>query len=151
LSPLDRLIIALGRSGDVSSVPVIVKKMELLRAEDDFSHHRACALALEMLADPTAAKPLAEHLMKPGMQGFVHDTLEKARQLDAESPGGTVGVATRRDSLRELAVARALFRCGDYGDLGQQTLTKYVDDLRGHFSRHAKAVLETPQQKKPPL
>jgi hypothetical protein len=151
LSPLDRLIVALGRSGDVSAVPVIVKKMESLRAEHDFSHHRACALALELLGDPAAAKPLAEHLMKPGMRGFVHDTLEKARQLDAESPGGKVAVKTRRDSTRELAVARALFRCGDYGDLGRETLEKYVDDLRGHFSRHAKAVLDTPQKKKRPL
>jgi hypothetical protein len=151
LSPLDRLIIALGRAGDVAAIPAIVKKMEMLKAEDDFSHHRACALALELIADPAAAQPLAEHLMKPGMQGFVHDTLEKARQFDAESPGGKNAVKTRRDSTRELATARALFRCGDYGDLGQQTLLKYVDDLRGHFSRHAKAVLETPQQKKRPL
>ncbi len=151
LSELDRLIIALGRAGDPAALPAIVKKMKSLRAEHDFSHHRACALALELLGDPAAAQPLAEHLLKPGIQGFVHDTLEKARQADAESPGGHVAVQARRDSLRELAVARALFRCGDYGDLGRKTLEKYVDDLRGHFSRHAKAVLDAPPRQKRPL
>jgi hypothetical protein len=76
------------------------------------------------------------------MTGYVHDTLEKARQFDAESPGGRNAVKTRRDSLRELVTARALFRCGDYQDLGRTVLESYISDLRGHFSRHAKAVLE---------
>ena len=126
--------------------------MEMLSATDAFSHHRACALALELLGSESAARPLAEHLAKEGMAGFVHDTLEKARRLDAESPGGKNAVKTRRDSIRELATARALYRCGDYGDLGRKTLESYVDDLRGHIARHAKAVLETPpgpQESKP--
>ena len=42
-------------------------------------------------------------------------------------------------------MARALFRCGDYGDLGRTVLTAYTNDLRGHFARHAKAVLEAEQ------
>ena len=87
---------------------------------------------------------VAEHLSKQGMSGYVHDTLEKARQFDAASPGGKNAVKTRRDSIREMATARALYRCGDYGDLGRKTLERYVEDLRGHIARHAKAVLEKP-------
>ncbi|MFH1920375.1 MAG: hypothetical protein ABIP48_10885, partial [Planctomycetota bacterium] len=71
-----------------------------------------------------------------------HDTVEEARRRDQEDSGNTVGVKTRRDSLRELLLARALYRCGDYGDLGKQILTQYTQDLRGHLARHAKAVLE---------
>ncbi len=80
--------------------------------------------------------------MKPGMAGFAHDTLEKARALAAASPEGTNATQTRRDSLCELVTARALYRCGDYNGLGESVLNQYVEDLRGHFARHAKAVLE---------
>ena len=74
--------------------------------------------------------------------GYVHDTVQEAQRRDQESPGGTNAVQTRRNSLRELALARALFRCGDYGGMGRQILTRYTHDLRGHLARHAKAVLE---------
>ncbi|MCX7006892.1 MAG: hypothetical protein NTY53_06535, partial [Kiritimatiellaeota bacterium] len=50
-------------------------------------------------------------------------------------------VKNRRESLRELIIARALYHCGDAGGLGEQTLRSYSEDLRGHLSRHAQAVL----------
>lgn len=144
LSHLDQMIVALGRIGDPQAVPAIIEKAKLLTPEHDFSHHRAVAMALEMIGDRSAAQPLAGMLMQPGMTGYVHDTVEKARQFDQESPGGTNAVEPRRVSIRELSLARALYRCGDYGGVGKQILTAYTQDLRGHFARHAKAVLETP-------
>ena len=107
---------------------------------------KAAARALALIGSPDAAKPLVEVLTQPDMSGYVHDSVEKARRLDQESPGGTNAVKTRRDSIRELALARALFRCGDYGDMGRAVLTAYTNDLRGHFARHAKAVLEAGQE-----
>jgi len=145
LSRLDQLIVALGRTRDASAVPAIVNKAKLLTAESDFSHHRAVGLALELIGDRSAARPLAELLTQPDMTGYVHDTVEEARRRDQEE-GSTTGVKTRRESLRELLLARALYRCGDYGDLGRQILTQYTKDLRGHLARHAKAVLETPDK-----
>jgi len=142
LSRLDELIMALGRAGDPRAVPAIVEKAKLLTPESDFSHHRAVALALERIGDRTAAPALAGILTQPGIAGYVHDSVETARRLDQESPGGTNAVDTRRLSIRELSVARALYRCGDYGGLGKQILGAYTNDLRGHFARHAKAVLE---------
>ena len=146
LSRLDRLIVALGRAGDPKALSAILPKMESLTAENEFSHHRAVGMACELIGDAGAAKPLLELLTKPDMSGYVHDSVEKARRLDQESPGGTNAVKTRRDSIRELALARALFRCGDYGDVGRAVLTAYTNDLRGHFARHAKAVLEAGQE-----
>jgi len=141
LSRLDQLVVALGRTRDPKAIPAIVDKAKLLTAESDFSHHRAVGLALELIGDPSAASPLAELLTQPGMTGYVHDSVEEARRRDQEE-SSTTGVKTRRDSLRELLLARALYRCGDYGDVGKQTLTNYTKDLRGHLARHAKAVLE---------
>ncbi len=76
------------------------------------------------------------------MGDFYELFFEDARKADQRSTGGTNAVQTRRESLREVALARALFRCGDYGNMGRQILTEYTKDLRGHFARHAKAVLE---------
>jgi len=139
LSHLDNLIVALGRSGDRGALPVVFEKVELLTAEHDFSHHRAVALALELLGDPAAAEPLAKLLAKPNMSGHAHLTIRKA--IDRGAPGGTNAEQTRRESLRELLLARALFRCGDHNGIGEKILTTYAKDLRGHLARHATAVL----------
>jgi hypothetical protein len=146
-SRLDELIIALGRTRDPRAVPAILEKLDNLGPQSEFSHHRAVGLALELIGDRSAAKPLAGLLTKDGMSGFVHETVQEARRRDQESPGGTNAVQTRRDSIRELFLARALYRCGDYGDVGRQVLTSYTKDLRGHLARHAKAVLEEGKDK----
>jgi len=140
MSPLDCQIVALGRAGDRRAVPVILEKLKLLSAKDAFSHHRAAALALELLGDHAAAKPLADLLAQPDMSGYVHAT--GAQAIQREQPGGTNSEQTRRESLRELVLARALYRCGDYQGVGEKTLRAYTQDLRGHLARHAKAVLE---------
>jgi len=140
MSPLDKKIVALGRTRDTKALPAVIEKLNLLTAEDSFSHHRAVALATESIRDPVAAKPLYDLLGKPGMTGHVHTTVEIARQRGA--PGGTNAVTTRRESIRELSLARALYRCGDYQGLGERILRVYTKDLRGHFARHAQAVLD---------
>lgn len=141
LSPLDRLIVALGRTRDRRALPALLEKLAILDAAVAFSHHRAVALALEFLADPAAAQPIAELLRKPGIAGHVLSTVQGAHAADAASKGGTNAVTTRRDSLLELGFARALYRCGDHDGLGEKTLRAYAGDLRGHFARHAQAVL----------
>jgi hypothetical protein len=141
MSPMDSLIVAIGRTRKAEAVPVLLAKLKLLTAESDFSHHRAVALALELIGDKSAAKPLAEHLAKPDMMGYAHTSLARARELDGPK-AGSHGVETRRTSLRELMVARALYRCGDREGLGEKILQQYAQDLRGHLARHAQAVLK---------
>ncbi len=139
LSRLDNLIVALGRTRDRRAAPAILKKLEQLDDESEFSHHRAVALALEGIGDPAAAAPLARLLAKPGMRGHVIDRVEAARERTGADPNET---HTRARSLRELGLARALVRCGDPDGLGKRILTEYTRDLRGHLARHALAVLE---------
>lgn len=139
LSPLDVDIIAMGRTRNPAALPAILEKLKLLDASSEFSHHRAVALALELIGDAAAARPLAELLNKPGMRGYAHLDYDTAREHSV--PGGTNAVIERRESLRELMIARALYRCGDWENLGRQILSEYARDLRGHLARHAKAVL----------
>ncbi|MFO7907753.1 MAG: FAD-dependent oxidoreductase [Pirellulaceae bacterium] len=116
LSPLDVLIIQLGMTKNPEVLPTILKKTVQLDAEHEFSHHRAAGLALEKLGHPAAARPLANLLEKPGMTGYVHSSIDIAKELAVG--GGTNAVKSRRESLRELLLARALYRCGDYREGG---------------------------------
>lgn len=140
-SAMDGNLTALGRAGNRSAVPVIVEKLKQLTTDSEFSHWRAAAFALELLGDPAAAKPLADALSLPGMRGYVHATLDNAVYLNVERKINSI--QTRMESLRELMLARALYRCGDRDGLGEKTLRAYAGDLRGHLSRHATAVLES--------
>ncbi len=137
-SHLDDIIITLGNSGDKNGVEPVLEKMEKLTASDAFSHFRAVARALESLNDPKAAKPLAELLQKPNMRGYALTDVETELEIDINK----IRSRTRYQSLRELILARALYRCGDYQGLGEKILKEYVNDLRGHHSRHAHAILE---------
>jgi hypothetical protein len=141
LSPLDSYILALGGTRDGRALGPLLDKLSLLDASKEFSHHRALAVALESLADPAAAQPLAQLLQKPGMTGYSVLTLDDARNQYGPDP---VEDTPRNNSLRELILARALYRCGDHQGLGRAILELYADDLRGPYARHARAVLENP-------
>ncbi|MCK4581030.1 MAG: hypothetical protein KAU10_06735 [Dehalococcoidia bacterium] len=47
----------------------------------------------------------------------------------------------RLEPLREIVLARALYRCGDWQGLGEENLKEYRQDIRGLFARYASAVL----------
>ena len=139
MSVLDSLIIALGRTRQKEAQEPILAKVRLLGPDDALSHHRAVAMALETLANPSAAPALAELLQKPGMTGHAYPDLSAATRSIPANPEDT---STRECSLRELMLARALYRCGDYEGLGEKILKEYAQDLRGHYARHALAILK---------
>ncbi len=139
ISELDSLIIALGRTRDKRAVKSILEKVGQLDDKSEFSHCRAVAMALETLGDRAAAKPLAQLLKKPGIMEHAFTEIKDARLRTPASPTDT---KTRNHSLRELILARALYRCGDYKGLGEKILNKYARDLRTHYARHATAILD---------
>jgi len=138
LSELDSLIVALGRTRSEQALDPILEKVKQLDAGSEFSHCRAVAIALGTLGDTAAAKSLAEFLEKPGIRGHAFTNIDKARH---QTPTGPEDTLTRNRSLRELVLARALYRCGDYEGTGRIILTEYARDLRGHYARHARTVL----------
>jgi flavin-dependent dehydrogenase len=144
ISELDSLIIALGRTRDKQGLKPILEKVEQLDTDNEFSHYRAVAIALETLGHPNAAEPIAKLLKKPGMTGHAFMDINTARY---RTPPGPVDTLTRNFSLRELVLARALYRCGDFKDIGKNILTEYTHDLRGHYARHAREVLKEQEQK----
>ena len=139
LSELDSLIIALGRTRDKQALGPILEKLGQLDVKSEFSHCRAVAMALESLGNAAAAEPLAQLISKPGIRGHAFTDIDRA---GLETPDSAVDTTTRNKSLRELILARALYRCGDYKRLGEEILKEYASDLRAHYARHASAVLQ---------
>ncbi|MGD0896196.1 MAG: FAD-dependent oxidoreductase [Thermoguttaceae bacterium] len=139
ISPLDSKIIALGRTRHPGALRPLLDKAAELDAGQQLSHHRAVALALEALGDKAAAPALAAVLAKEGIGG--HAILLPPPGERPET-SRTDGDAARSAALRELMLARALYRCGDHGGLGEKTLRQFAQDVRGHFARHAAAVIE---------
>lgn len=141
LSRLDSLIIALGRSKETRGVPAIIAKLRQLTPTSEFSHFRAVTLALEELRDRRALQPLAELLDMPGVAGHSLTSIDAAL---AEIPPGSSNNAFRSRELREIGLARALYRCGDCDGRAERILRGYANDLRGHYARHARAILAKP-------
>lgn len=133
----DSIIMALGRIGDRRALPAILAKLERLDEKVTLSHHRAVAVALEQIGDPATAEPLAKLLGKPGMSGH-------ALKAVVPLPEPMDQRRDRTAPLREIVLARALYRCGDFQGLGEATLREYQQDLRGVLARHAAAVLQRP-------
>lgn len=137
LSPLDDVIVALGRIRSARAKPAVLGKIAQLDSAAAFSHFRAVALYAEAVGGGELASALAALLSKPGIGGHAVARLEDEL---AHIPASHVDTTTRNVSLRELYLARALFRIGDAA-LGRATLERYAHDLRGHYAQHASLVL----------
>ena len=137
-SPLDNLIIALGRTGDKRALPILIEKVGQLNTDHALSHFRAVSVAFEHLKKTEATKALARLLKLPKTRGNAFVEIDKVMKM---TPQSNYDCTTREVSLRELIVARALYRCGDYQGMGRKTLETYSNDFRGHYAIHARAVL----------
>ncbi len=139
MSYVDTLIIGLGNCKKPESVPAIIRMAKMLTSESHFSHFRAVALALETINDEQATKALYDLIQLPGVRGHAMTDIQEAIR---QTPPSRTDTSTRNNSLRELILGRALYKCGDYNGLGNQILLEYSKDLRGHYFRHANGVLQ---------
>ena len=138
LSPIDDCIVCLARLRAAHARAAVLEKAAALDATQAFSHFRAVAVYCEALPHAGCARTLADVLAKPGIAGHAWTTL--AQEL-ADIPESSTDTRTRNEALRELYLARALFRCGDCDGLAARILAAYRRDIRGHFARHAAGVL----------
>ena len=146
-TPIDAVILALGNSEDKSAIPQLLNLVDKLDEDVTLSHHRSLALALEKISDPASAQSLAKLLQKPGMQGHAmlrfEDALWGLKNDGIKTSRSTPPLEKRTKALREIVLARALYRCGDYEGIGKRILNNYSNDMRGLFARHAYSVLST--------
>jgi len=139
VSWVDSYLIALGRAKSKKALPVLFEKARALDNASEFSHFRAVAMALESIGDTSGAPVLNELLAKPGVGG--HAFAMQVPIPVIQGYANKEGDKERSACLRELAVARALFRLGDFEGRGERTLRAYAADPRGAYAKHAKLVL----------
>ncbi len=139
VSWMDSYIIALGRAKSKTALPVLLDKAQSLCTTNEFSHFRAVAMALESIGDKSGAPVLGGLLAKEGISGY--SITMQANIPVIPNYANQEGDKERSACLRELAVARALYRLGDYEGRGERVLRAYANDPRGAYATHAKLVL----------
>jgi hypothetical protein len=140
LSHFDTYIIALGRLRYGPALPDILRLAALLDKEAAYSHFRAVALACEAYGDASAIPVLSAVMAKTELRGYalVYGTPFPVYS----SYSGAAGDTERTRCLREICMARALFRLGDdAGKNGEAMLTAYANDPRSAYATHATLVL----------
>lgn len=156
MSWIDSYIVALARSkaaGASDAVAALAKKID---AQSEYSHIRAVAMYFEAVGDKKYAPLLAGILKTPGIQGNsfswqkdgapalreynIYNFMSKNKELCRGAAGISDG--ERSSCLKELTLARALYRLGDVDGLGKRTLEAYADDPRRAYAEHARLVLE---------
>lgn len=131
------LALALGRTKSELAVAPIGRMVEALVADSTMGEVRAATLAAEAHGGAALAPSLAAAMKKPGMAGWARQS------ADELAPLGGYFISEETDRcLKELALARALWACGDCEGLAERTLRAYSADPRGVFAEHAHAVLE---------
>ncbi len=142
VSWVDSYAIALGHCKSKAAVPALIAKADQLTEKSGYSHFRSIARALEEIGDKQAIPALAAVLKRPGISGRWHVKDDDPPVI----PGyrDRAGDWERTLALRELCIARALFRLGDTPDgLGRKTLEAYAADPRRAYANHAQKVLAT--------
>ncbi len=142
-SPVDALVISLGSCGGAEALGAIIAKIGQLGAEPCFSHCRAVTEALRLMhargvAIQSAASALAAVLTQAGMSGHAEGDVRDSQRVQTSDSEETIA---RNRSLREIVLAAGLLRCGDHTEMAAGILNGYVSDVRGHYRRHALAVL----------
>jgi autotransporter-associated beta strand protein len=138
VSLMDSYLIALGRTLSPSGVAPLMAKTAQLNGSSSFSHIRAASFALEDLDGGSGLAALSTLLTS--VRGYALTNAMAAPVIPGYSD--TAADAERNACLKELAVARALYKLGDDADgNGGQVLAAYARDPREVYASHARQVL----------
>ena len=139
VSQMDSYIIALGRTRDPVGISPVLAKTAQLGSDSAFSHIRAVSLSLEVLDVGSSITALATLLEDLDGFAMTNSLVTPLIPGYANSAGDT----ERDKSLKEISVARALFKLGDDTGLnGSRILSQYAHDPREIYASHARLVLE---------
>ncbi len=136
----DDCIVALACLKSQRASEALLRKASQLDATHAFSHFRAIALFAEALQEKKWADKLAELLNREGISGH---SFQSCHEALSDIPASATDNSTRNKSLRELYLARAMYRCGDDAEeTARRILEEYSSDIRGHYARHAGRILQ---------
>ena len=142
VSPLDEIVLLLAQARVGEAKGAVLEKIGQLGPDPALSHVRAVAVYCETFPDAEFAAALERLLEAPAVSHHAWVSFEDEL---ADIPASATDNTTRNRSLRELYLLRALWRCGDPRGVAAPRLARYAADLRGHFARHARRLLDAPR------
>ncbi len=128
---LDSYILAAGFSRDRRALPVLHARAEKLFSQEsgEWKHLRSMLMALEAQGSKESLPLVAAYAKKPGrIRPAIRDVITDVRQRN-------------RSGSLELVVSRVLYNLGDSDGFAEAVLRDFSQDVRGHYRRHALAVL----------
>ena len=143
LSPLDDVLVCLGRISSAKAAPDALRLAATITTDTELSHIRALALYAEGVAKNAKLRPLLAKELSRLLASFepIHVWETLPDEL-ADIPESSTDTLTRNVSLKELFLARALYRLGDDSKKSaSKALRAYAFDIRGQFAAAAAAIL----------
>jgi hypothetical protein len=155
VSWIDSYIIALAKSKASGVAEDVVHLAKKIHSKSEYSHIRAVAMYFESIGDKKYAPLLASKLSLPEISGNyfswekngappIEDySVYNFKSAKKELCRGAAAVpdGERSSCLKELSLARALYRLGDCNGLAKRTLEAYLNDPRRAYAEHAGLVL----------
>ncbi|MDA3926261.1 MAG: FAD-dependent oxidoreductase [Kiritimatiellae bacterium] len=139
VSQMDSYIIALGRTQAPAGISPVLAKTALLTGSSSFSHIRSVSFALQNLDGGSSISAMSGLLGE--VKGYAFTNSLVAPVIPGYS--NTAGDTERNNCLKEISVARALFKLGDdVHESGARVLSDYALDPREVYASHARLVLQ---------
>ena len=146
---MEAYLLALGRAKSKKAVPVIVEKIRALAAGKKTPSTTRCrilSLVCPMLGDPLFAEPLANLLAAPSVGGYAMKMSAEIQPVPGYDSRSSYSQKEKSDVPREVNLAAALYKVGDFQGKGAAILKAYAEDPRGFYANYARRVLaEKPQ------
>lgn len=141
---MEAYLLALGRAGSKKAVPVLAEKIiDLAEGKKQVSPSRCRMVALvsQMLGDPALAEPLSRLLQAKGIGGYAIKMGAEIPPVPGYDSRSNYSQQEKSSVPREINIAAALYRLGDFEGKGEAVLKAYADDPRGFYAHYARRVL----------
>ena len=132
VSLLDSLIMALDRIDGATEC--VLKKLKTVTPETEFSHIRALTISLIRHPQKEAAADLKRLLSAPGMNGHAIKNYADALASNRKERDDT---SVRNAQLKEIYLAKALYKCEPEDLFGREILDSYRNSMQGYYKQFA--------------
>lgn len=140
---MEAYLLALGRIKSKKVVPALAERIRDLVKEQKPANtsFRIVSLVSQMIGDPALAEPLAELLARPNIGGHAIKMAAEIPPVPGYDSRSSYSQTEKNEVPREVNLAAALYKVGDFQGKGAASLKAYADDPRGFYANYARRVL----------
>jgi hypothetical protein len=145
---MEAYLLALGRIKSKKVVPALAARIRDLVKEQKPANtsFRIVSLVCPLIGDPALAEPLAELLARPNIGGHAIKMGPEIPPVPGYNSRSSYSQQEKNEAPREVNLAAALYRVGDWQGKGEAALKAYAEDPRGFYANYARRVLAEKRQ-----